>query len=167
MTSYTHPLDEPTYDHEFKTKVWYLAHPLAPDDKFTFQENMDHALKMMRICFEQGFYNIAPWHTMVCAWGGGVEPPEQRIRALETDCFVAHSLGRIILTGHKRSRGMLAEYDAVCRRVKEWNDQYIKSYHLQVNINDVVIDLTSMNDELAIEHLQHRAIRLNTGKHLG
>lgn len=165
MNPTQHPMDNPKYDGKTREPVWYLSHPLAADEKYTFAENVAHAKKMMRLCFDAGFRVVAPYLTIIEILDD--DNIEHRRIGLETDCVVAHALGRIIMTGHKRSRGMLEEHDAVYRRVHEWNERFSGSQTYQVSIVDVMIDLTTMNDALAIEHLEYRKKRPNTGAHIG
>lgn len=164
MNPTQHPMDHPGFDALSEEKVWYLSHPLAADDKYDFMTNVEHAKKMMRMCFDAGYRVIAPYLSIIEVLDDN--NPEHRRIGLETDCTVAHALGRIIMTGHKCSRGMLQEHDAVHRRVNEWNEKYISNPHLQVSFNDVVIDLTKMGDDLAFEHLEYRRSRLNSGSKL-
>lgn len=160
-----HPALNTAFNPENREPVWYLSHPLAPDDKYSFLTNMDHVEHMMRLCFDAGYRVIAPYHT-ICRVLDDNNAEHRRI-GLEVDCRIAFLLGRIIMCGHKISRGMLEEHDAVYRRVQEWNDNHINNLGLQVGPADVVIDLTTMPDELAIEHLQYRKHRLNSGVKLG
>lgn len=94
--------------------VWYLSHPLAADDKYTFEQNVAHCKKMVRLCLDCGYRVIAPYLTLVEVLDEN--NTEHRRIGLEIDCSVAYSLGRIILCGHKMSRGMREEYESVVRR---------------------------------------------------
>lgn len=104
-----HPSSNPNFDAKREHEIWYLAHPLAPDDRFTFQQNMDHVVKLMRICYEEGWYVIAPYHTICLALDDDNE--EWRRIGLEVDCNVVKKFGRILLTGHRCSSGMCHERD--------------------------------------------------------
>jgi hypothetical protein len=101
----THPADDPNFCKN--ASVWYLAHPLAPDDKFTYEQNMEHILHMLRICYEEGVYAIAPYHTMCLV----LKNSEYKdvLFGLECDIGVVKALGRTILCGHKISKGMALE----------------------------------------------------------
>lgn len=101
------PSSNPDFGKTIDTPVWYLSHPLAEDKKYTFQKNMDHTLHMLELCLQEGFRAIVPYHS-ICLLGE--ETAESRRVGLEIDCFVARRLGRIILSGHKISSGMLNEY---------------------------------------------------------
>jgi hypothetical protein len=109
--SFVHPFDMPNFGETMQTPVFYLAHPLTTDDKHTYEENMDHVLKVARILLDNGVRVIVPWHTLcICMDDSN---PEHRKLGLEIDCYVAAKLGRIILSGHKVSTGMAAEVRAV------------------------------------------------------
>jgi len=100
-----------TYD---SNAVWYLAHSLATDEHYTYEQNMDHVLVVARLLVDAGIRVIAPWHTLCLALDD--DNPEHRRVGIEIDCYVAAELRKIILTGHKLSRGMTKERDAVLVR---------------------------------------------------
>src|SRR5688572_12850205 len=95
--------EHPDFGKTIKMPVWYLSHPLAPDDRFSFNENMNHVLHMMKLCLGEGYRVIAPYHTLCLIED---ETDETRVRGLEIDCSVAADLGYMILCGHKMSSGM-------------------------------------------------------------
>lgn len=99
-----HPSSDPHFDAKREHEVWYLGHPLAGDAQYTFQQNMDHVIHMMRICYEEGFIVVAPYHTICLALDD--DNSEWRRIGLECDCNVVRKLGRVILCGHKLSSGM-------------------------------------------------------------
>lgn len=110
--------------------VWYLAHPVAPDERFSLQENLDHTVEVLRILFETGVYAVAPWHTMLL---GIPDSPENRELGLAIDVAVVRKLGRIILTGHKVSSGMKVEIESLPSGATTINlvgvaDKYIPQY---------------------------------------
>lgn len=105
-----HPADLPEFNWNSHEPVWYLSHPLAPDDVHTFQENMDDVLRILRLCFDCGVRVVAPYHTICLALDDANE--EHRRIGLEVDCTIARLLGRIILSGHKLSKGMNCEVEA-------------------------------------------------------
>lgn len=164
MNPTQHPSSHPDFNPQSDEKVWYLSHPLAADDKYDFMTNVAHAKQMMRMCYDAGYRVIAPYLSIIEVLDDNNF--EHRRIGLECDCYVAHALGRIIMTGHKRSSGMLHEHDAVVRRVDEWNNKYIDRPYLQINSADVIIDLVGMNNETAFEHLEYRRSRLNSGSKL-
>lgn len=102
-----HPADDPNFS--FDRRAWYLSHPLAPDEHYTFTENLNHTLRMLELVLEEGFLAVAPYHTH-CLILDDNNPDHRRI-GLETDVVIAKALGHIILTGHRISRGMQLEYD--------------------------------------------------------
>jgi hypothetical protein len=108
-TKTRHPSSDPSFDAKREHRVFYLSHPLAPDERFTFEQNMAHVVKLIKICFDEGWYVIAPYHTICMALDD--DKPEDRVKGLECDCNVARLLGNVILTGHKLSSGMEHEMD--------------------------------------------------------
>lgn len=107
MTERQHPLDHPDFDRTRVHAIWYLAHPLAPDEHYTFQQNMDHVVHMMRLCYDLGYYVVAPYHT-ICLALDDTNLEHRRI-GLEVDCNLVRKLDGIILVGHKISSGMQQE----------------------------------------------------------
>lgn len=101
------PSSNPLFGSTIDTPVWYLSHPLAADEKYTFQQNMDHTLHMLELCLSEGIRAIVPYHSLCLL---GEETEDSRRIGLEIDCYVAQRLGRIILAGHKISSGMRNEY---------------------------------------------------------
>lgn len=99
----------PLTDESFNPNrpVWYLAHPVAPDEHFTFQQNMDDIVACLRLCTEAGIQAIAPYHTLLLFQQD--DNDAERKFGLECDCAVVKKLGRIILAGHKISNGMACE----------------------------------------------------------
>lgn len=106
-----HPADNPTFNKMSEDAVWYLSHPLAPDDQQNFAQNMAHVLHMMRLCFDEGFRVVTPYHTHCLVLDDTND--EHRRMGLEIDCKIARMLGLMILTGHKISKGMHIELDAL------------------------------------------------------
>jgi hypothetical protein len=111
-----HPSSNPSFDAKREHQVYYLSHPLAPDGDYTFQENMDHVLHLVKLFFDEGWYVIAPYHTICLALDD--EKPEDRVKGLECDCNIARLMGNVVLTGHKLSSGMRHERDEAmnCKR---------------------------------------------------
>jgi hypothetical protein len=134
MTSDLHPASDPTFGSTILEPVWYMGHPLAPDDRFTFQQNMDHVVHMTRLFYDCGLRVVAPYHT-ICLALDDTNPEHRRI-GLEVDCSVAKALGRIVLCGHKLSTGMKCERAAVRETGYElnildfigWKDKDIRSW---------------------------------------
>lgn len=91
--------------------VYYLAHPLASDERFSKTANMRHVLKVMEILMRENFMVVAPWHTQALVLDN--EKPEDQEFGLTCDCEIVRKLGRIILTGHKVSNGMWRELQAL------------------------------------------------------
>jgi hypothetical protein len=101
--------DNPDFDAKREVPVWYLSHPLAPDERFTFQQNMDHIVHIMRICYEEGYRVVAPYHTICLALDDREE--KWQIIGLECDCWVVRKLGYVLCVGHKLSSGMQCEVE--------------------------------------------------------
>jgi hypothetical protein len=106
-----HPKDDPGFRYCSGPDVWYMSHPLAPDGRYTFQQNMDHVVKLMRIFFDHDVHVIAPYHTACLALDD--ENPEHRRMGMECDCKTVQLLGRVILVGHKLSTGMECERQVI------------------------------------------------------
>lgn len=104
-----HPSSNPHFDAKREHTVYYLSHPLAPDDRFTFDENMAHVVHLMRIFFDEGWMVIAPYHTICLALPDAND--EYRRLGLECDCNMARMMGNMVLTGHKLSSGMKHEME--------------------------------------------------------
>lgn len=103
-----HPLDNPKFGSTINERIWYLAHPLATDEHFTFEQNMEHVIHVMRICFSEGFRVIAPYYE-ICKALSDRSDENSRI-GLEMDLQIVSHFPNIILAGHKISRGMNKEY---------------------------------------------------------
>lgn len=102
-----HPLEHPDFDPTRRHKIFYLAHPLATDDEFTFDDNMEHVVWAVRQCYSAGLYVVAPYHTISLALDEN--NLEHRRVGLEVDCNIVRKLDGLILTGHKLSSGMMVE----------------------------------------------------------
>jgi hypothetical protein len=108
-----HPSSDPRFDAKREHTIWYMSHPLAGDDKYTFEQNMEHVVHTMRIFYEEGWMVVAPYHTICLAlWD---DNPEWRRLGLECDCNIARTLGFMVMTGHKISSGMKNEAEAAMR----------------------------------------------------
>lgn len=107
-----HPTLHPRYGETMHEPVFYLAHPLSADEKYTYDQNMDHVLKIARIIIDNNIRVIVPWHTLCLCLDDS--NPEHRRVGLEIDCFVASRMSGVILTGHKLSSGMRQEAES-CR----------------------------------------------------
>lgn len=124
MTELYHPANDPFFNRH--ATVWYLSHPLAPDDRYTFQQNLDHTLHMLRLVLDEGYHAIAPYHTHCLVLDD--QNHQHRCIGLETDVGVARALGRIILCGHKFSSGMQIEAESCIAKInliglKDWEAQ--------------------------------------------
>lgn len=112
--------------------VWYLAHPLKPDDKYTVQQNLDHVVHLTRLFFECGIYVAAPYHTVMLALDD--DNLEHRRMGIEADLVVLAGLKHIILVGHKMSQGMLGELKLIVDLQGDWmnltgyTDQMLKHF---------------------------------------
>lgn len=109
MTTSYHPITN--IDRYSQEPVYYMAHPVAPDDKFTYQQNMDHILEMMKFLYvECNIRCVAPYHTM-CLVLPEHEPIYRKI-GLEVDLVIVRQMRKLILVGHKISTGMRDELTA-------------------------------------------------------
>jgi hypothetical protein len=93
--------------------LWYLSHPVRPDERYTAEQNLDHTLVVLKILWDAGFNVIAPWHSLCLALKN--EPHDAAVieRALRLDCDVVKSCDGIILTGHRKSNGMERELEGL------------------------------------------------------
>lgn len=94
-------------------EVWYLAHPIATDNRFTYEENLAHVLHMTKLFFDHGLRTVAPYYAM-CLVMPDTDPAYREI-GLEVDCAVVARMKNMVLCGHKMSRGMTMEYEALLR----------------------------------------------------
>jgi hypothetical protein len=121
--------------------IWYMAHPIAADEHFSFDQNMDHVLHMAKLCFEEGFVVITPYHTH-CLILDDLNPVHRKM-GLDCDVEIVRMLGVMILTGHKISRGMQLELDV-----------------LKQGPSNYWIDLTGLDDKTAREMLRANRSRM-------
>lgn len=152
-----HPMNDPLFRGCDGPPTWYLSHPVSPDGMYTYQQNLDHIVKLITIFFEFEFPVIAPYHTHCLALDND-NPTHFRL-GLECDFQVVKALKRIILTGHKLSTGMKGERDVILdmqvngegghivnligvsddgirKWLKEYNsgDRYIQSHNLRTKV---------------------------------
>lgn len=109
-----HPANDPNFKPYSRDRVYYLAHPVAPDEHYTFDQNLAHVVKLLRLCYEAGVKAIAPYHTHCLALNDANNA--MRKYGLETDCRLVAMLDGFILSGHKRSSGMNTEYEVAFNR---------------------------------------------------
>ena len=95
-------------------KVYYLSHPVAPDERYTVQENLDHTVEVLSLFFEAGYRVIAPWHSLCLAKNNAQfqDDEEYREKCLVIDCEIVDLCDGVILVGHKLSKGMKREMEA-------------------------------------------------------
>ncbi len=101
------PSSDPSFSAKREHIVYYLSHPLAPDERYTFQQNMDHVIHLIKLFYAEDMYVIAPYHTICLALDD--DNPVHRVIGLEVDCNVCRTLGNVMLTGHTFSSGMKHE----------------------------------------------------------
>lgn len=96
------------FDRDSNIPVFYMAHPVATDDFYDYDQNMDHILEMMRFFYEDCKVRvIAPYHTLLMFMDN---KNEKHVKTgLEVDCAVVKRLHNLILVGHKISSGMKDE----------------------------------------------------------
>lgn len=98
----------PKFDRNSVEPVWYLAHPLATDELYTYDQNMEHVVTTLRFLIRDCKLRVmAPYHTM-CLALDDADDEERRI-GLETDLTIVRQTNRVILAGHKISSGMTDE----------------------------------------------------------
>lgn len=91
--------------------VWYLAHPIKGDEKYTVQQNMDHIVHLTKLFYECGIYVVAPYHTVMLALDDNKQ--EHRRMGMEANHAALAKLGKLLLVGHKLSEGMKGELQLV------------------------------------------------------
>lgn len=87
--------------------LYYVAHPVAADTEYTYEENLEHALWCYRQVLNAGYAAFMPWHTMLLVAPDG--DVHWRARGIKLDCLTVARFDGIILTGHKLSGGMQRE----------------------------------------------------------
>lgn len=92
--------------------VFFLAHPVAPCDGYTYKQNLRHVVQVQEVLYNKGIYTVIPWISLLSFLP---DDGEHRNRAIAIGCEVAAALGAIILVGHKITGGMLDEVRAVRR----------------------------------------------------
>jgi hypothetical protein len=107
--------------------VWFLAHPVAGDEKYSYTDNMGikvtgitedevasiesgHVIKVLKLCYAAGFAAVAPYYELCLALDDN--NPNDRTAGMLTGTTLIKGLGRLILSGHKLSRGMEQEVAA-------------------------------------------------------
>lgn len=89
-------------------RLWYLAHPIAPDSKYSTEENLKHALKVQEILRGHDIWTVAPWFSWVTLYGASKEGEVETF--LRYDEAVVEALNfNVIAAGHKLSSGMQRE----------------------------------------------------------
>lgn len=130
---YRHPSDEPGFGAKQDQPVWYMSHPLAPDEHYTYQQNMDHIVHLLRIFWEEGYRVVAPYHTVCLAITD--DDMKYRVAGLEADMNMCARMGYVFLTGHRMSRGMYLESQAsmtcksggIIRNLVGYNDDELRT----------------------------------------
>lgn len=87
--------------------VWYLAHPVASDRHYSYEENMAHALRCARAVWDAGYRHIMPWYVHCLFLDDANE--EHRDAGIAVDHLLLPHCHGIILTGHRLSNGMADE----------------------------------------------------------
>jgi hypothetical protein len=93
--------------------VWYLAHPIKADEKYSTQQNLDHIVHLTKLFYECGIYVVAPYHTVMLALDDN--NPEHRRMGMEANHAALIKLGRLLLVGHKFSEGMKGEFELIAK----------------------------------------------------
>lgn len=113
--------DDSKFNRYSREPVFYMAHPVASDPKFDYEQNVTHIIEMMRFFFRKARVRVsAPYHTMLLALED-TDDAERR-EGLETDLCIVRCMNRLILVGHKISSGMQDElYAASEAGATIWN----------------------------------------------
>lgn len=89
--------------------VWFLAHPVADDVHYTFPQNMAHVLTLAHMCFAARVPVIAPY-LLTCQVLDDLDPLQRKL-GMDVNDELIFALGRVILCGHRRSKGMQHELE--------------------------------------------------------
>jgi hypothetical protein len=92
-------------------KIYYLAHPVKGDEKYTTEQNLQHALIVQSILWEGGYATIMPWWTYCEVYGAGI-PGKTLEKFLQMDVETLRRCDGLILVGHRISHGMRVEANA-------------------------------------------------------
>jgi hypothetical protein len=93
--------------------VWFLAHPIAPDEKYKLMDNLFHIEKLVRMCFRAGLLVVAPYYLTCLALDDRIV--SDRELGMRANDGVILRLGRLLLTGHRLSSGMNHEAQLMVR----------------------------------------------------
>lgn len=93
--------------------LWYLAHPVAPTERWTLRQNLAHAEKVGRIAWDAGFRVVMPWYSHLHFLDEANE--EHRAEGLKCDLHLVRLIRKVIYTGDRFSAGMQLEADTAIK----------------------------------------------------
>ena len=96
---------------EAAVDVYYMGHPVAGDEHFTYEQNLAHIPHMIRVLADCGIHAQAPYYATLLAYPDPTK--EQITKGLLEDCEIVRCMRKIVLVGHKLSIGMGQELDAL------------------------------------------------------
>jgi hypothetical protein len=95
-------------------KVWYLAHPVAPDALSSFDNNMNSLLSYIRVLHSIGIHVQAPYYANLAAGLDDNDPEVQRAGIEGNLRCLNGGYDGLVLCGHKMSSGMRQEFESFC-----------------------------------------------------
>lgn len=90
-----------------KKNLWYMAHPVAPYDGVTIEENLRRAKCYLRALNRAGEYVIAPWIGLVESLDD--DDQDDKLHGFQVDLECLRRCDGIVLCGPKVSDGMRLE----------------------------------------------------------
>jgi len=88
--------------------LYYLAHPIAPDDAHTYAENMGDAQEWWTWLLRKNVSVCAPWFGL-CSVLDDSDPSDREL-GMRVDQAVLERCDGLIFTGHTMSNGMRKEF---------------------------------------------------------
>lgn len=130
------PAEDSALGSTVNQTVWYLSHPIAPDEHMSLEDNIADTKELVALFWRAGVRVIAPYLTVIEALG---DAPEFRVPGLEADMFLCKRMGPILLTGHKISKGMEHEYESAQK------SKFFRFYDFTGVSNENIVDYVQRN----------------------
>lgn len=103
--------------------LWYLAHPVAPDERYSYEDNIADGRRWWARLLRANVSVCAPWFGLCHALDDS--KPEDRALGMKIDQAVLARCDGIIATGHRVSSGMQKEIESVEAR----NGEVVRFLH--------------------------------------
>ncbi len=88
--------------------LYYLAHPVAPDNHHTYEENREDAKEWWTLLLRERVNVCAPWIGL-CSVLNDSDPADREL-GMAVDQSVLGRCDGLIFTGHTMSKGMRKEF---------------------------------------------------------